>query len=289
MKDKNLKMGILCILLSAIGFSLMSFFVKLAGDLPVLQKAFFRNLIAGIVSMIPILSHIKYLVLPQNKKDWSILFLRSFIGTLGLICNFYAVSHINLADASVIQRLSPFIIIILCYFAFKEKVSKVQLLAIVIAFFGVILVIKPSLNLVSTIGSFVALLGSIFAGIAYTCVRYLGKKNISADFIVLFFSIFSCLFTLPSTIMDYKPMTIKQWLMLIMVGITGAVGQFGVTYAYRFSSANNISVFDYTQIIFAGLLGYVFFFEIPDIYSLLGYVLIVCMGILITFNEKSTS
>ena len=135
-KNNNLTKGIFCILISAFGFALMSFFVKLSGDLPVLQKAFFRNLIAGSIALIPVIKTNNLVRYPREKKDWIILFFRSIFGTIGLICNFFAVSHINLADASIIQRLSPFVIIILSYFIFKEKVTKKQILFIFLAFFG---------------------------------------------------------------------------------------------------------------------------------------------------------
>ncbi|KXB57982.1 DMT family transporter [Gemelliphila asaccharolytica] len=285
-KNNNLTKGIFCILISAFGFALMSFFVKLSGDLPVLQKAFFRNLIAGSIALIPVIKTNNLVRYPREKKDWIILFFRSIFGTIGLICNFFAVSHINLADASIIQRLSPFVIIILSYFIFKEKVTKKQILFIFLAFFGVVLVIKPNFVTFMSIGALAGLGTAFFSGVAYTCVRYLGMRKVSPEFIVSFFSIFSCVSVAPFVIYHYVPMSLYQVLILILVGITGAVGQFGVTYAYRYAAARSISIFDYSQIIFAGILGFFIFNEIPDIYSLIGYFLIVLSGFFINFIRK---
>ncbi|MBU0278103.1 DMT family transporter [Gemella sp. zg-570] len=279
-------MGIICILISALGFALMSFFVKLSGDLPVTQKAFFRNLIAVLIAFLPIIKKHNSIVYPKGKKSWLVLFLRASTGTIGLLCNFYAVSHLHLADASVIQRLSPFVIIILSYFIFKENVSLLQMTTISLAFIGVVLVIKPSFENFMSLGALAGLGTAFFSGFAYTCVRYLGKKNISAEFIILFFSVFSCLATFPFMLVNFKEMSYYQIMILLFVGITGAIGQFGVTYAYKYSSANKISIFDYTQIIFSGTLGFIFFNEIPDFLSLLGYLIIIAMGFILTFYKR---
>lgn len=285
MKKNNLFLGILCILISGFAFSIMGVFVKLSGDLPVIQKSFFRNIIACLITIIPILMNFKKIVYPKNHKQWTVLFLRAFFGTVGLILNFYAISNINLADATVIQRLSPFVVLILSYFIFKEKLTLSQLIAILIAFFGIILIIKPSLDNIISIGALAALLGAFFAGGAYASLRYLGISGVSSEFIVFFFSIFSSLSLFPFVMLTYAPMTNNQLIMLIIVGITGAIGQFGITYAYKFTAAKNLSVFDYGQIIFAGLLGYIFFSEIPDIYSILGYFTIVLMGLYVTYKR----
>ena len=117
-KKNNILMGIFCIIMSGFGFSLMALFIKLAGDLPSMQKGFFRNIIAVGISSIPLIKHWKNINLPSNKVSWSVLISRSIFGTIGLVFNFYAISHISLADSTIIQKLSPFVIIILSYIFF---------------------------------------------------------------------------------------------------------------------------------------------------------------------------
>lgn len=133
MKNNYLR-GVTCIILSGLGFALMALFVKESGDVPIMQKAVFRNLVAGLITFIPLWKHRHSLVLPSTKKTWGALVLRATFGTLGLILNFYAISTINIADASIIQKLAPFMILILSYFFFKENISWFQGGAIVIAF-----------------------------------------------------------------------------------------------------------------------------------------------------------
>lgn len=285
-KTKNqITLGIIAILISGFSFSLMSLFVKLSGDLPTIQKVFFRNFIIGVISIIPILKHIKNISYPNCNKQWFVIFLRSLLGLLGIFCNFYAVNKIHLADLSVIQRLSPFVILILSYFIFKEKMTKLEISTIFVAFLGILLVIKPNFNNFMSYGFLIALLGAFFAGGAYTTLRYLGLAGVSSKFIVFFFSVFTTLILFPFVVINYKAMTLYQTIMIICIGISGALGQFGITYAYKLAAAKTLSVFDYSQIIFSGLFGFIFFSEKPDIYSVLGYILIISMGIFLSYKK----
>lgn len=286
MNNSNILKGIFCIIIAGFGFALMSLFVKLSGDLPSMQKGFFRNIIAVFISSIPLIKHWKVINIPKNKTGWLVLISRSVFGTIGLVLNFYAISHISLADSSIIQKLSPFIIIILSYIFFKEEMTRFQFFSIIIAFIGIILIIKPSGNDIISMGALAALLGALCAGIAYTCVRYLGTHNISGEFIIFFFSSLSSLMLLPYLILDYRTMTYYQLSMLLLAGISATIGQYGVTFAYKFAAAKNISVFDYSQVLFSGIFGYMFFGEFPDFQSLIGYIIVISVGIVLVLRSK---
>ena len=284
--NNNILKGIFCIIIAGFGFALMSLFVKLSGDIPSMQKGFFRNIIAVFISSIPLIKHWRFINIPRNNTGWLVLISRSVFGTIGLVLNFYAISHISLADSSIIQKLSPFIIIILSYIFFKEEMTRFQVFAIIIAFIGITLIIKPSGNNIISMGALAALLGALCAGIAYTCVRYLGTHNISGEFIIFFFSSLSSLMLLPYLILDYRTMTYFQLLMLLLAGISATIGQYGVTFAYKFAAAKNISVFDYSQVLFSGIFGYMFFGEFPDFQSLIGYIIVISVGIVLVLRSK---
>ncbi len=286
MNNNNILKGIFCIIIAGFGFALMSLFVKLSGDIPSMQKGFFRNIIAVFISSIPLIKHWRFINIPRNNTGWLVLISRSVFGTIGLLLNFYAISHISLADSSIIQKLSPFIIIILSYIFFKEEMTRFQVFAIIIAFIGITLIIKPSGNNIISMGALAALLGALCAGIAYTCVRYLGTHNISGEFIIFFFSSLSSLMLLPYLILDYRTMTYYQLSMLILAGISATIGQYGVTFAYKFAAAKNISVFDYSQVLFSGIFGYMFFGEFPDFQSLIGYIIVISVGIVLVLRSK---
>lgn len=286
MNNNNILKGIFCIIIAGFGFALMSLFVKLSGDLPSIQKGFFRNIIAVFISSIPLIKHWRVINIPRNNTGWLVLISRSVFGTIGLVLNFYAISHISLADSSIIQKLSPFNIIILSYIFFKEEMTRFQVFSIIIAFIGITLIIKPSGNNIISMGALAALLGALCAGIAYTCVRYLGTHNISGEFIIFFFSSLSSLMLLPYLILDYRTMTYYQLSMLLLAGISATIGQYGVTFAYKFAAAKNISVFDYSQVLFSGIFGYMFFGEFPDFQSLIGYIIVISVGIVLVLRSK---
>ena len=105
-------------------------------------------------------------------------------------------------------------------------------------------------------------------------------------FIVFFFSAFSCTVTLPYLIFNYHPMSGVQLLYLLLAGLSATGGQFTITAAYIYAPAREISVYDYSQIIFSSLLGFFVFGQTPDIWSFIGYVLIVLMAVLMFFYNR---
>ena len=276
--------GIIYIVVAAFGFSVMSLFVKLAGDLPAFQKAFFRNFIALIFITVMMLR--ENIGFAPKKENIPGLLGRSLCGTLGLLCNFYALGTLNLSDANMLNKLSPFFAIIFSIFLLREKPTSAQVLGVAVAFGGSLLIIKPGFADAQLIPALAGVLGGLGAGAAYTFVRKLGKKGENSKRIVFYFSAFSCLFCLPFLIVRYKSMTFLQTLYLIFAGTFACVGQLGITKAYLCAPAKEISVYDYTQVIFAALLGFFVFGDLPDIWSVLGYILICGAGVAMFFYNK---
>ena len=276
--------GIIYIVVAAFGFSVMSLFVKLAGDLPAFQKAFFRNFIALIFITVMMLR--ENIGFAPKKENIPGLLGRSLCGTLGLLCNFYALGTLNLSDANMLNKLSPFFAIIFSIFLLREKPTAAQVLGVAVAFGGSLLIIKPGFADAQLIPAIAGVLGGLGAGAAYTFVRKLGKKGENSKRIVFYFSASSCLFCLPFLIVQYKSMTFLQTLYLIFAGTFACVGQLGITKAYLCAPAKEISVYDYTQVIFAALLGFFVFGDLPDIWSVLGYILICGAGVAMFFYNK---
>ncbi len=275
-KNNNIK-GIICILFAAVGFSLMTFFVRQAGDVPTMQKAFFRNAFALVIAVITLISRGEKFSVKQDCR-WDVFF-RCLFGTTGLVCNFYAIDRLLLADANMLNKLSPFFAILLSIPLLKEKPTKFDIGATVIAFIGALFIIRPTGTNLALVPAIAGFYGGFGAGTAYVFVRRATGKGERTPIIVICFSAFSCLFTLPALIFHYHPMTGRQWLMLGLGGAAAALGQFSITAAYKFAPAKNISVFDYTQVIFAAILGYLFLGELPTIYSFIGYALIIGVAV----------
>ena len=276
--------GILYIMAAAFGFAMMSLFVKLAGDLPAFQKAFFRNFVALIFIFIMMLRE-KVSFIPP-KEHIPDLLGRSFFGTMGLLCNFYALGRLNLSDANMLNKLSPFFAIIFSIFLLKEKPKFAQIIGVAVAFVGSLFIIKPGFDNPQVLPAVAGLLGGMGAGIAYTFVRRLGQKQENSRRIVFFFSAFSCILCLPFLIFEYERMSGLQLIYLILAGTFACIGQLGITKAYICAPAREISVYDYTQVIFAAVLGFFAFGDIPDWLSVLGYVLIIGAGVAMFFYNK---
>lgn len=268
----NRKQGILFIIMAGFFFALMTFFVRISGELPTMEKAFFRNIVAAVIAFITMIrSGVKFRPAKENVID---LFMRSLCGTIGLICNFYAIDKLNIADANILNKLSPFFAIIMSAFILKEKANKAEWLCVVVAFMGALCVIKPSFQMQS-VYAMIGMLGGLGAGTAYTFVRKLGKNGVPSPVIVLCFSVFSCIVSVPFMLLNFVSMTAKQLILLLLAGISAACGQFSITKAYTKAPAREISVFDYTQVLFAALLGFLFLEQIPDQLSILGYAIII--------------
>ena len=272
----NKAKGIFHILLAAFGFAAMSLFVRFSGDLPTAEKAFFRNLIAAIVALYMLRKSGQKLQIKEGCLPT--LLLRSIAGTIGIYANFWAISHMAIADANILNKLAPFAAIVMSIFIIGEKPNTFEIGTVITAFIGASFIVKPGAGIAS-LPALVAMIGGIAAGTAYTYVRKLGLMGERKAVIVLFFSTFSCLVSLPGMITGFVPMTLKQLIFLLMAGIMASVGQLNVTAAYSYAPAKEISVFDYSQVVFAALFGFIFFREIPDTWSFLGYVIIIATAV----------
>ena len=284
MKVGEREKGVFFIITSAFFFALMGIFVKLSGDLPTMQKSFFRNFVSLIVAIIMILrsgTKIHY-----TKEQIPVIILRAFFGTAGILCNYYCLDHMIASDATMLNKLSPFFAIIFSFLFLKEKTKIYQFAAVAIAFLGSLFIIKPTFTGMSFVPSLLGVIGGLSAGVAYTAVRKLGQIKTPGMLVVFFFSAFSCLTTLPFVIAQFKPMSLKQVLFLTLTGICAATAQFSITAAYFHAPAREISVFDYSQVVFSAVLGFLICHEIPDVYSFAGYAVIICTAIFIFIKGK---
>ena len=265
-------LGILCILCAAFCFSLMSVFIRLAGDLPTMQKIFFRNLVAAVAA---------FLMLAREGNGYRIRrdclgghAARCITGFIGMIANFWAIDHIGIADANMLNKLSPFFAILMSMLVLREYPKRVDILSVVVAFIGAVFVVRPTAGIAS-LPSLAGVLGGLGAGAAYTFVRQMSRKGERGPEIVMFFSAFTCVCAIPFFAFNFQPMSTKQWLFLLLAGCAAAGGQLSITAAYRHAPAKEISVFDYSQIVYAALWGFLIFGEIPDALSFVGYAIII--------------
>ncbi|QAS51746.1 DMT family transporter [Halobacillus litoralis] len=268
MSDRN--KGIILLLISAFGFSMMAALVKLSGDVPTVQKTLFRNLVSAIIAFGFVLYNKERLF--GKKEHQTLLLSRSALGTIGMVLFFYAIDNLVLSDADMLNKLSPFLLIIFSAIFLKEKARMYQVLAIIIAFIGTLFIIKPAFSL-ELIPYLAGIFSAVFAAGAYTLLRVLGDKE-KFYTIVFYFSFFTTVTLLPFTIAFYEPMTGMQWVYLLSAGAFATLGQFGLTIAYKYAPAREISIFFYSTVVYSALISIFLFGQIPEILSILGYITI---------------
>ena len=276
--------GILAILCSAFGFALMALFVRLCDDwgAPInsFQKSFFRNLVALAIAGVArgrVGAGRRQSRRPRRygALQMGLLVLRATLGTVGIFANFYALSHITIAEGQTLNKTAPFFTVLFAWLFLGEKATRRQVIPLFLAFLGVVLIAKPGFAGAAAFPLAMGLLGGICAGGAYACVRELRRHDVDPAFIILFFSAFSCLASVPFMFARFDPMTWSQVLIRFGAGASAALGQFGITLAYGFAAPREIAVFDYSNILFTAAFGFIFFAQVPDVWSVLGFVAIL--------------
>ena len=263
-------------LVSAAAFAVMGACVKAAGDVPLGEKVMVRNLITLVIAGALAIRTRRPLL--GRRSNQPLLLARSLLGVGGVTCYFFAIGHLILADAAMLTKVSPFFVAVFAAFFLGERAPWGVMLAMAVAFAGGLFIIKPRFDL-SVVPALIGLGSSLFAGGAYTVLRALRTREATAT-IVFHFSLVSVLATAPIVASDpYLPRG-AEWLFLLGIGVGAAIGQLGLTVAYRSAPAAQISIYSYSTILFSALLGLIVWREIPDTLSLTGGVLIIAGGAL---------
>lgn len=288
--------GIAAIVASALGFALMAALVRLADDygepLSAFQKSFFRNLVAFAVAAAvywysrPRVASPSPRTTTHEPRTTFLLIARAAFGTLGIFANFYALSHIPIATGQMLNKTAPFFTVAFAWAFLGERTLPRQAAALAVAFAGAVLVVKPGFAGAEAFPLAVGLLGGAAAGAAYACVRALRRRGADPAYIILYFSVFSCLAAVPFMLPGLKPMTFAQVAVLLGAGGAAAVGQFGVTLAYGYAAPRDIAVYDYSSVLFAAAFGYLFFAQVPDIFSVLGFAVILAALVLLNSRRR---
>ena len=281
MNSKN--KSILLMLFSAFTFSSMQIIVKILPDIPLMEKVFFRNFISLAASFFIIRKkNLRYFGLAENKKY---LFCRYLFGFSGIVLFFYATTQMLAADAAMLNKLSPVFVIMLAHFFLKEKINKTKIIVLLISVIGALLVIKPKFNytMLPALSGFIS---AILSGAAYIFIRLIDDKE-SVYTTVFYFSFFSSVSCIPFFIIDFAIPEFYELSLLLLLGILAALGQIALTFSYTESPASEISIYDYSYIIFSTILAYVFLSEIPDIFSILGGLLILSASVVLYIHTKN--
>jgi drug/metabolite transporter (DMT)-like permease len=271
-------------LASALSFAVMGVFVKLASDVGVFDKVLFRNLVTLIVAFAVVRR--KRRPIFGRRSNQLALTARSLLGVGGVVCYFYAIDHLLLADASMLAKLSPFFVAVFASVFLGEALTGRIAVALVLGFAGGLLIIKPQLDL-EILPALVGAASAVFAGGAYTLLRFLRDRE-PPETIVLHFSLVSVVVLLPLAATGFRMPNPTEWLWLLGIGLFAAAGQLSLTAAYRHAPAGPTSLLSYATILFSALFGWLWWSEVPDELSLLGGVMILT-GAAVAFAPRKLS
>ncbi len=280
--------------LSALFFAMMGGCVKAAyiRGIPVLEILAARAFISSVLSYIDIRR--------QGISPWGnnipLLIARGVVGTIALVCVFYAVTLLPLAEATLLQYLYPVFTSVLAFLFLKESIQKSTIACIVLSLIGLMIMVQPGFMYgtglqqsepLPLLGVVAALTGSLGTGIAYVIIRRLSKTD-NPSVIIFYFPFVA----LPVSILllggDFVMPDGFSFILLILVGLFTQIAQFCLTMAIKLEKAARATAFSYVQVIFSAIIGWLIFSEIPGFSTLLGAVLIIggAMVNLIPSKEK---
>ena len=268
-------------MLAELCFVGMGSLVKLLSDsLPSQNVVFFRNLF-GLLVLLPLIFKVGVKTLKTNSIHWH--FLRSLAGVSAMYCFFYALSELPLADAMLLKISAPLFIPIIAFVWLSEHISLRVIMAIMVGFLGVILVLKPTGTI--HIASLVGLLGGALAALAKVTIRRMSDTEPTSR-IVFYFGLISLIVSAIPLFWFWQNPSIKEWIVLLLLGTFGTVGQLLLTKSYILAPASRIAPFTYSSILFAAIIGWLFWGELVTLITISGALLIIVAGVIILREKR---
>lgn len=268
--DENIKKASILMLLSAFSFAVMQMAVKYSAQtVPVVELVVMRNLFLVFTSIISLKKQGKPYV--RDKKNIPKLFLRGFFGMLGVLLYFIATKYLPTAEAAILQKSSPFFVVVFAAILLKEKVTKIDVVSLLLAFVGVAIITKPTGDF--NIYSIVAFLSALFAAMAYVIIGMLKGKE-EGETVMLAFGLVTVVLLAPFMVKCFKIPNAKEALGMLMVGIGGACGQYFLTKSYLMAPASKVSIYNYSSVVFSSIFGYFLFGDKIDFATGIGMILV---------------
>jgi drug/metabolite transporter (DMT)-like permease len=289
----NVVKAILLKLASALLFALMQALVRYLGDIvPLGQVVFFRSIFAILPVLVIYAWRRELAAAVRTKRPFGHLG-RGMLAVFGMFLNFAALARLPLVEATAISFATPLITVAFAAWFLGERVRIFRWSAVVIGFAGVIVMLWPHLNwahfalgsAATTIGALCALAGAFTNAGSVIQTRRLTDSETTSS-IVLYFSLFCAIAGLLTYPLGWHSPTWPQLSALIAVGLLGGLAHILVTESYRYAPASVIAPFDYSMMIWAFLLGYALFGELPTFYVFIGSAIVAAAGLLVIWRER---
>lgn len=269
--NRNLFMAIGCLTISALLFSVMGICIRYASHtVDNYTIVFFRNVV-GLILFLPFIFK-QGMGFVKTEKLWMHIW-RSLVGLAAMYGFFYAIAHLKLSNAMVFTYSSPIFIPLIAWLFLKEKVTAAMLCAAGLGFIGVFCVAKPDQGLLNWI-SIVGISSSLLASMAFVTVRALTQTE-PPERIVFYFCLIGSLLSVIPMFWVWRPYHLYELFFLISAGVLANVSQIFMSHAYRLAPAGQIAPVNYIAIIFAGIWGFLLWNEVPDLYSVIGFGIIL--------------
>ncbi len=269
--DRNLFLAIGCLTISALLFSVLGICIRYAShSVDNYTIVFFRNVV-GLILFLPFIFK-QGTGFVKTEKLWMHTW-RSIVGLAAMYGFFYAIAHLKLSNAMVFTYSSPIFIPVIAWLFLKEKITIAMICAAVLGFIGVFCVAKPDQGLLNWI-SVIGIASSLLASMAFVTVRALTQTEPPERIVFYFCLIGSALSVIPM-FWVWRPYHLQELLFLIGAGILANVSQIFMSHAYRLAPAGQIAPVNYMAIIFAGVWGFLLWNEVPDLYSVIGFCIIL--------------
>tara|TARA_A100001234_G_scaffold189392_1_gene174992 strand:- start:2942 stop:3832 length:891 start_codon:yes stop_codon:yes gene_type:complete len=273
------------LILASFFFSLMTLCVKkIDNAVPIYELVFFRSLISLLITR-SILNH-------KNINPWGnnkpFLILRGLLGTLALVCIFYAIRNLPLSISTVIQYTYPIFISIFAGMFINEKITRNIVIALIIGWTGILIILNSTqlstINVeIENIWVFIAFLGSIFTALAYVTVKKLAFTE-DVYVIIQYFPLVSLIILMPITLINWVTPNWYDLIWIIGIGLFTQLGQTFLTLGLKRLPASEASTINYLQVFFGSIWGIIFFNETININFLIG-ALLVLLGIILSTSK----
>jgi len=267
-------------IVSAFAFALLNAFVKNLKGFSVYQIVLFRA-VGTLFFTIPLIVKAKIPLLGTHKK---LLLSRALCGVISLTCFFESLNYLDVGTAVSLRYTSPIFAAIFAVLFLKEKIKPLQWLLFLLAFLGV-LIIKGFGTNVDSIGLLLVLFSAFFLGLILVIIRKIGATE-HPLVIINYFMVFAFLFGGVMSVNSWKTPNLKEFILLLSLGVFGYVGQLFMTKAFQTNETNTIAPLKYLEVIFTLLIGVFWFQEIYNLYTLLGISLIL-LGLVYNLYLKS--
>lgn len=276
-------------LLSGLGFALMAVCVKQASQqgIPLMEIIAARALVSLLISY----ADVRRKGISPFGNHKHLLFARAIVGTLALMCVYYSVTAMPLADATVLQYLHPMFTALIALWFLKEHIQPSTALCIVLSLAGLLCIARPTFLFgelggdIAGLALLAAIAGALGSAIAYVLVRKLSQHE-DSSVIIFYFPFVALPFSLLVLGNDFVLPQGWQWLLLLLVGVFTQVGQVGLTKAMQSETAGKATAFAYVQVVFSAILGWLVFDEIPALWTYIGASLIVLGALINLYGSR---